>query len=76
MIVTKEILENLSTKHSGYDNNDTVIYFPVINDLPKKMKEVLISKGTRLVKPTKHLIRAHPSRGVHNISTWCKKMMK
>ena len=63
MIVTKEILENLSTKHSGYDSDDTVIYFPVLNDLPKEPKEMLINKGTRLIKPIKHLIRAHPSRG-------------
>ena len=57
------MLDNLPTPGaSGYDSDETVLYFPMKEDLPKKPKEVLINKGTELTRPAKCLIRAHPSR--------------
>ena len=50
VIVTKEMLEKLLTpkgSYSGYKSDETVIYFPVVADLPKKLKEVLLNKGVK-----------------------------
>ena len=79
MIVTKEMLEKLSKPCvSGYDSDETVLYFPIKEELPIKPKVVLINKGTKLIKPAKHLIRAHPSKGgfkisVHGVKQRCNR---
>ena len=69
VLVTKELLDKLSTPGaSGYDSDETVLYFPITEELPKKPKVVLMNKGKELIKPAKHLIRTHPSHGVFKIS--------
>ena len=51
-----------------YDSDETVVYYPLKSDLPKIPKEVLLKEGSKIIKPTKQVIKAHPSRRGFNIS--------
>ena len=62
MLMTKGMLDKLSTpRASGYNCEETVLYFPIVEDLLKEPKVVLINKSKELTKPAKCLMRVHPS---------------
>ena len=77
ILVPQDFLDNLPRErhHESdsdetiiYDSDETVVYHPLNSDLPKIHKEVLLKEGSKIIKPTKQVIKAHPSRGGFNIS--------
>ena len=67
--VTEEMLMRLpKSKYNlheySYDSDETIAYYPVSDDMPKKAHEVVLNPGLKAPdKPKRRLIKAHLSQG-------------